>query len=151
MLTPVLLLSGAAAAAAGNPAFTTLGDADPGGKADGPMFWRPGISIPTGIKGHVAQHVTTSGLGAAGCHGHSCEQILLTKDSGATYEVVANISSGYATHNFNGAGDLGTWLPPLKNTAPVGTFQTVVGSDSRPCRGALCPAFVLTWAPAFGG
>ena len=93
-----LLLS--ASALAGKPVFTTIGSADPGGQADGPMFWRPAISIPTGIKGHVAQHVTTTGLGAAGCHGKSCEQILLTKDGGSTYNVVTNTSSGQRRPQF---------------------------------------------------
>ena len=93
-----LLLS--ASALAEKPVFTTIGSADPGGQADGPMFWRPAISIPTGIKGHVAQHVTTTGLGAAGCHGKSCEQILLTKDGGSTYNVVTNTSSGQRRPQF---------------------------------------------------
>ena len=64
-------------------AYTTLGEADPGGKADGPMFWRPAISIPTGIPGHVVQHVTTTGLGAAGCHRPPCEQIPGLQNLGA--------------------------------------------------------------------
>ena len=43
-----LLLS--ASALAGKPVFTTIGSADLGGQADGPMFWRPAISIPAQVR-----------------------------------------------------------------------------------------------------
>lgn len=65
--------------------------------------------------------------------------------------MAANLTSGYSDGNFNAAGDLGTWLPPAKQdgggrgAGSVGQFHTIVGSESGPCRGKLCPAHVQTW------
>jgi hypothetical protein len=53
----MLLLLLLAEANAKVPAFTVLGEGNPAATG-GSMFWRPGISIPTGLPGHVAQHVT---------------------------------------------------------------------------------------------
>ena len=52
----------------------------------GSNFWFPSITIPTGIKGHVAQHITLSGDGGA-CPpkpplSQFCEQIMLSTDGG---------------------------------------------------------------------
>jgi hypothetical protein len=146
VMRAALVASLLAGARAGVPVFTVVGESDPGS-----MFWRPGIAIPTGIQGHVAQHVTLAGQ--APCHGRVCEQILLTKDGGKTYSVMANITSGYSDGNFNAATDLGTWLPPAATKTPnlssgpsaAGEFHTIVGSESGPCRGGLCPSYVQTW------
>ena len=91
----------------------------PGGSA----FWFPSISIPTGIKGHVAQHITLSGDGGGGCQyegqpNQACEQIMLTSDGGMTYNVVKKIRDG-TSGNFNGYNDLGSWVPPKKGSKPT--------------------------------
>ena len=71
----------------------------------GSAFWFPSISIPTGIKGHVAQHVTLAGDGGAcprpGHPNQGCEQIMLTLDGGQTYTVTKKINAG-TSGNFNG-------------------------------------------------
>ena len=90
----------------------------PGGSA----FWYASISISTGIKGHVAQHVTLS-KGRGGCQyeglpNQACEQIMLTSDGGMTYNVVKKIRNG-TSGNFNGYNDLGTWVPPKKGSKPT--------------------------------
>jgi hypothetical protein len=86
---------------------------------DGSNFWFPSISIPTGIKYHIAQHITLSGDGGS-CPRPGgrwpmahCEQIMLSKDGGHTYEVVKTINSG-TSGNFDGYGDLGAWVPAKK-------------------------------------
>lgn len=71
----------------------------------GSNFWFPSISIPTGIKGHVAQHITLSGDGGT-CPpkpplSQYCEQIMLTTDGGRSYKVVKKIGHG-TSGNFNG-------------------------------------------------
>jgi hypothetical protein len=81
----------------------------------GSNFWFPSISIPTGIKGHVAQHITLSGDGGT-CPpkpplSQFCEQIMLSVDGGKTYAVTKKIGAG-TSGNFNGYGDLGSWVPP---------------------------------------
>ena len=90
----------------------------------GSSFWFPSISIPTGIKGHVAQHVTLSGDGGGGCQyegqkNQACEQIMLTSDGGLTYDLIKKVRDG-TSGNFNGYNDLGTWVPPKAgyNTTP---------------------------------
>ena len=67
--------------------------------ANGSAFWFPGISIPTGIPGHVAQHITLSGDGGGGCEhegqrDQACEQIMLTTDGGRSYTVTKKIRLG---------------------------------------------------------
>ena len=61
----------------------------------GSHFWFPSLSVPTGIKDHVAQHVTLSGDGGF-CpppgHAQSCDQIMLTKDGGRSYELVEKLT-----------------------------------------------------------
>jgi hypothetical protein len=135
----------------------------------GSAFWFPSISISTGIKGHVAQHVTLAGDGGAcprpGHPNQGCEQIMLTTDGGRTYKVVKKINDG-TSGNFNGCrvhvsrcldsvgaclrspvcsdGDLGTWVPPVKsNSTTRGEFQTIVG-----CNDCTNPGGSLT-QPAF--
>ena len=49
-------------------------------KRNGSAFWFPSISIPTGVPGRVAQHITLSGDGGGGCEhegqpDQSCEQV----------------------------------------------------------------------------
>ena len=105
---------------------------------DGSDFWFPGISIPTGIKGHVAQHITLAGDGTAcprpGHPGQSCEEIMITRDGGQSYTVAKRVEAG-TSGNANGYGDLGTWVPAKKvQTAELplelpaaGVFSTIVG------------------------
>jgi hypothetical protein len=104
-------------------------------KPNGSNFWFPGISIPTGIRGHVAQHITLAGDGSpcprAGHPSQSCEQIMITTDSGKTYNVVKRLSFG-TSGNLNGYGDLGTWVPAKKGSAEPGVFSTLVGCNGCP-------------------
>ena len=73
----------------GHSNSSLLGD---GGSNDN--FWFPSISIATGIKGHVAQHITLSGDGGT-CPSQQpplsqyCEQIMLTTDGGRSYSTVS--------------------------------------------------------------
>ena len=145
MLQAVLLLVLAAAVHAAPdkvPVFTTLGEADP--STGGGLFWRPGVSIATGIPGHIAQHITLAGEGTScSASGKACGMIMLTTDGGKTYTTVKNVSSGTADSNFNGHGDLGTFLPPKatnKSTgsaaaaaqaAAPGEFNTLVAAGLR--------------------
>ena len=117
----------------------------------GSNFWFPSIAIPTGIKGHVAQHITLSGDGGT-CPpkpplSQFCEQIMLTVDGGRSYSVVKKIGKG-TSGNFNGYGDLGSWVPPKKGakTTP-GEFKALVGcNDCKDAGWALTePAFLQTW------
>ena len=61
----------------------------------GSHFWFPSLSVPTGIKDHVAQHVTLSGDGGF-CpppgHAQSCDQIMLTKNGGRSYDLVEKLT-----------------------------------------------------------
>ena len=119
---------------------------DPSGQQVHGNFWFPSISIPTGIKDHVAQHITLSGDGGACPHpgvAH-CEQIMLTKDGGKTYEVVKRVDSG-TSGNFDGYGDLGAWVPAKKGEATPGTFKTIVGCNDCAGGSENKPAFLQTW------
>ena len=87
----------------------------------GSNFWFPSISIPTGIRGHVAQHITLSGDGGT-CPPKPplspyCEQIMLTTDGGRTYTVVKKIGHG-TSGNFNGG-----WLNTNSSLAPQPSFE----------------------------
>jgi hypothetical protein len=111
----------------------------------------PAISIPTGIAGHVAQHITLSGDGGAcpppGHPNQSCEQIMLTKDGGLSYEITKQIPKG-TSGNFNGYGDLGSWVPPKKGAvATKGEFKAIVGCNdcSNPGGSLTEPTFLQTW------
>lgn len=159
-LALLLLTLGSLAAAAGDTAVAAPGvtfatpnlvglsnSSLPGGS----NFWFPSISIPTGIKGHVAQHITLSGDGGT-CPpkpplSQFCEQIMLTTDGGRSYSVTKKIGAG-TSGNFNGYGDLGSWIPPKKGakTKP-GEFKALVGcNDCTDPGGALTePAFLQTW------
>jgi hypothetical protein len=101
---------------------------------DGSAFWFPSITIPTGIKGHVAQHITLSGDGGTcprpGHPGQSCEQIMLSTDGGMSYKVTKKIQTG-TSGNFNGYSDLGSWVPPPKKgaTPTPGEFRAIVGAQ----------------------
>ena len=115
----------------------------------GSAFWFPAISIPTGLKGHVAQHITLSGDGGtcprAGHPDQFCEQIMLTKDGGQTYDVVRKLKGG-TSGNFDGYGDLGAWVPAKAGaTHPAGEFSTLVGCND--CRGGTLqkPNYLQTW------
>ena len=119
---------------------------------NGSNFWFPSITIPTGIKGHVAQHITLSGDGGT-CPppkplGQFCEQIMLSRDGGRTYTVTKKLGAG-TSGNFNGYGDLGTWVPPKHNAtgATPGEFQTIVGcNDCTDAGGSLTePTYLQTW------
>jgi hypothetical protein len=120
---------------------------------NGSSFWFPAISIPTGIAGHVAQHITLSGDGGGGCEfeGRSnqvCEQIMITRDGGRTYHVTKKIRDG-TSGNFNGYGDLGSWVPPKKGAkVKAGEFQAISGCNNcfaRPGGSLVEPAFLQTW------
>lgn len=148
-------LSLAAAAASPSVTFGTpvLVGSSNSSTRDGSNFWFPSISIPTGIKGHVAQHITLSGDGGAGCEhegqaNQSCEQIMITRDGGLTYQLIKKIRDG-TSGNFNGYGDLGTWVPPKKGAkVRPGTFQTIVGCNNcfeKPGGSLAEPAFLQTW------
>jgi hypothetical protein len=137
-------------------------------KPNGTKFWFPGISIPTGFHGHVAQHVTLAndgGWGAAGpegpcgtaAHPQDCEQIMLSRDGGRSYAVIKRIPAG-TSGNFNGYGDLGTWVPGRNGQQPAGTFQTIVGCNDCGSvgrgggSGSLSrPAFLQTWVDSNDG
>jgi hypothetical protein len=119
---------------------------------NGSNFWFPSITSPTGIKGHVAQHITLSGDGGT-CPppkplGQYCEQIMLSHDGGRTYTVTKKLGAG-TSGNFNGYGDLGTWVPPpqRRTESTPGKFQTIVGcNDCEDAGGSLMePAFLQTW------
>jgi hypothetical protein len=121
--------------------------------ANGSAFWFPSISIPTGIKGHVAQHITLSGDGGGDCEhegkpNQSCEQIMITRDGGRTYDVTKKIRNG-TSGNFNGYEDLGSWVPTKvgAKTTP-GQFQSIVGCNNCYSKGGgslVQPAFLQTW------
>jgi len=72
---------------------------------------------------------------------------MLTTDGGKTYSVTKKINVG-TSGNFNGYGDLGSWVPPKKGakTTP-GEFQAIVGcNDCTDPGGSLAePAFLQTW------
>ena len=161
---------------------------------DGSDFWFPSITIPTGIRGHVAQvshfrlplhpphhahacvcdneincdrrfepdaarpidfaqHITLSGDGGT-CPppshpNQSCEQTMLSTDGGLTYKVTKQIQTG-TSGNFNGYGDLGSWVPPKKGSKSTpGEFQAIVGCND--CffgigGGSLTrPTYLQTW------
>ncbi len=120
---------------------------------NGSNFWFPGISIPTGIPGHVAQHITLAGDGVA-CPrpdhpGQSCEQIMLSADGGQSYVVTKRLQTG-TSGNFNGYGDLGTWVPSkTRGQAPPGVFSTIVGCNGCPrvhhASSWDFPIFLQTW------
>ena len=69
---------------------------------------------------------------------------------GDTYTVQKKIPHG-TSGNFNGYGDLGTWIPPRNSAASpssVGQFATIVGCNdcsSTPGGSVASPAFVQTW------
>jgi hypothetical protein len=124
----------------------------------GSHFWFPSLSIATGIRGHVAQHITLSGDGGL-CplpgKEQACDQIMLTKDGGRSYELVKKVTkpsyspAAYVptSGNFNGYGDLGTWVPPQRGSKPVpGVFRSIVGCND--CLGGSMryPTYMQTWA-----
>ena len=98
--------------------------------------------------GHVAQHITLSGDGGGDCEhegsaGQSCEQVMVTRDGGRTYAVVKKIKDG-TSGNFNGYGDLGSWVPPRNDAAPTpGVFEAIVGCNDCFQTGGGS----LTWVP----
>lgn len=123
----------------------------------GSHFWFPALSIATGVPGHVAQHITLSGDGGL-CplpgQAGACDQIMLTKDGGHSYELVKKVTkpsyspAAYVptSGNFNGYGDLGTLVPPKRgHKAPLGEFRTIVGCND--CLGGSMryPTYVQTW------
>eukprot|EP00040_Diaphanoeca_grandis_P008497 m.45433 g.45433 ORF g.45433 m.45433 type:complete len:420 (+) comp19966_c0_seq1:269-1528(+) len=125
------------------------------GKSDssapmGSHFWFPSISIPTGIAGHIAQHITLANDGGscpAANHPQECEQIMITRDGGRTYDVVKTLAHG-TSGNFNGYGDLGTWVPANKKaTPPAGTFDAIVGCNDCLGKGGSVThaSFLQTW------
>ena len=66
---------------------------------NGSAFWFPSISIPTGIPGHVAQHITLSQDGGGMCEhegqpDQACEEIMITRDGGLSYQVTKKIRDG---------------------------------------------------------
>lgn len=123
----------------------------------GSRFWFPGISIPTGLPGHVAQHITLADDGGS-CntptHPQACEQIMLTQDGGRTYTVTKTLSHG-TSGNFNGYGDLGTAVPSpparVGKVAPPGHFDTIVGCNDCIGGALQAPAFLQTWADGDDG
>ena len=136
MVLPLLLLcSGLAQAKV--PAFATLGEADPSTQG-GAMFWRPGLSAPTGIPGHVAQQVLVGG-------GRS--QLMLTKDGGQSYAAAMNITTGGSDDDLAAPGGLGVRLPPRNgSSAPAaGTFTTIAGL------GGASTAVLQTWQDSGAG
>ena len=152
-LTVAALLSATAAAPTVKFGVPSLVGSSNTTAPNGSNFWFPSISIPTGIKGHVAQHITLSGDGGT-CPpkpplSQFCEQVMLTVDGGSTYSVTKKINAG-TSGNFNGYGDLGAWVPAKKGAAPTpGEFQAVTGCNdcSEPGRGGSLkePIFLHTW------
>lgn len=150
---PMVLPAAPAAAAFDRP---TLMGASNFSSPGGTKFWFPAISIPTGIRGHVAQHITLAndgGWGPAGPEGpcstatHAqtyCQQIMLTSDGGRSYTTIRKATRG-TSGNFNGYGDLGTWIPARRGVAaPPGHFQTIVGCND--CGTSFAhPTFLQTW------
>ena len=120
--------------------------------SNGSNFWFPGISIPTGIPGHVAQHITLAGDGVAcprpGHPSQSCEQIMLSTDGGLSYLLVKKLQDG-TSGNFNGYGDLGTWVPSKAGQSVPGVFSTIVGCNGCPrvhkASSWDFPAYLQTW------
>ena len=128
-------------------------------KPGGSRFWFPSLSVPTGIPGHVAQHITLSGDGG-NCplpgQDTACDQIMLTRDGGRSYTLVKKLAKpAYSpklyvptSGNFNGYGDLGTWVP-ASNSSLVkptpGHFVTIVGCND--CLGGSFryPTYLQTW------
>ena len=54
---------------------------------------------------------------------------MITRDGGTTYTVAAKIADG-TSGNFNGYGDLGSWVPPRKDgTSTPGVFEAIVGCN----------------------
>ena len=153
MLALAALLSATAAAPTVKFGVPSLVGSSNTTAPNGSNFWFPSISIPTGIKGHVAQHITLSGDGGT-CPpkpplSQFCEQVMLTVDGGSTYSVTKKINAG-TSGNFNGYGDLGAWVPAKKGAAPTpGEFQAVTGCNdcSEPGRGGSLkePIFLHTW------
>ena len=150
------LLSGLSATSARpmvNFSVPSLAGSSNASHPDGSKFWFPSISISTGIKGHVAQHVTLSGDGGGGCQfagtaRQACEQIIFTRDGGLTWKVTKKIRNG-TSGNFNGYGDLGSWVPPRKGAqTPPGQFQAIVGCNNCFSKGGgslVQPAYLQTW------
>ena len=106
----------------------------------------------------MAQHITLSGDGGGGCEhegqqSQSCEQIMITTDGGKTYQVAKKIRDG-TSGNFNGYGDLGSWVPPKTGAkTPPGQFQTIVGCNDCFTKGGgslVEPAFLQTWVDSNG-
>ena len=72
---------------------------------------------------------------------------MLSVDGGRSYKVTKKIQAG-TSGNFNGYGDLGSWVPPkAASEATPGEFQAIVGcNDCTDPGGALAePAFLQTW------
>ena len=150
----LLALLGAPASAAPTATFgvPTLVGSRNSSLPNGSNFWFPSITIPTGIRGHVAQHITLSGDGGT-CPpkpplSQSCEQTMLSLDGGRSYQVTNKIQAG-TSGNFNGYGDLGSWVPPLIRGIKGGEFKTIVGcNDCSDPGGALTePAFLQVRTP----
>ena len=128
----------------------------------GSHFWFPSLSIDTGVPGHVAQHITLSGDGGL-CplpgQAPACDQVMLTKNGGRSYGLAKKVTkpsyspAAYVptSGNFNGYGDLGTWVPPKRGSnATAGTFKTIVGCND--CLGGSMryPTYMQTWVDEEG-
>ena len=124
--TPAPMLATVTAAPTASFAAPNLVGYSNSSLAGGSNFWFPSISIPTGIKGHVAQHITLSGDGGT-CPpkpplSQYCEQIMLTTDGGRSYKVVKKIGHG-TSGNFNGKNSLNAALNPVSaSVAEQGPF-----------------------------
>ena len=125
---------------------------------NGSAFWYPSISIPTGRKDSVAQHITLSDDGGEcprpGHPGQACEEIMITRNGGLNYTVAKKVNHG-TSGTFDGYGDLGAWLPHKKGAVtPKGQFDTLVGCNvCNPTGGALqcdatCIFVALLFAPS---
>jgi len=55
---------------------------------------------------------------------------MITRDGASTYTVAKKIADG-TSGNFNGYGDLGSWVPPPRKhgTSTPGVFETIVGCN----------------------
>jgi len=73
---------------------------------------------------------------------------MLTVDGGLTYTVTKKVQNG-TSGNFNGFGDLGSWVPPRKAARlPPGEFQAIVGCNNCFSKGGgslVEPAYLQTW------
>ena len=90
----------------------------------------------------------------------ACDQIMLTRDGGRSYSLVKKLAkpayspAAYVptSGNFNGYGDLGTWVPASNFSAPTpGQFNTLVGCND--CLGGSMryPTYLQTWTETDSG